>query len=188
MRPVSINIDFDALNHNLEVIKAKVNQAKIVAMVKANAYGHGLKTIAQALDGQVDALGVACIEEAKILKEAGVKAPILLAEGCFTQDEYEYVEQHQLYTVIHNEAQLKQFLSIKPKKPISVWLKLDSGMNTLIDDALQRIKMHLSESISPYTRFVKAEEDALLTLHKKMESGIADATRLRRQINKSCES
>lgn len=66
--------------------------------------------------------------------------------------------------------------------------KLESGMGALIDDALQRIKMHLSESISPYSRFVKAEEDSLLSLHKKMESGIADATRLRQQINKSCES
>jgi small GTP-binding protein len=66
--------------------------------------------------------------------------------------------------------------------------KLESRMDTLIDDALQRIKMHLSESISPYTRFVKAEEDALISLHKQMESGIADATRLRQQINKSCES
>ena len=65
--------------------------------------------------------------------------------------------------------------------------KLESGMDTLIEDALQRIKMHLSESISPYTRFVKSEDDALLALHKKMESGIADATRLRQQINKSCE-
>ena len=74
------------------------------------------------------------------------------------------------------------------KEWLSNGSKLETGMDTLIDDALQRIKMHLSESISPYTRFVKAEEDALISLHKQMESGIADATRLRQQINQSCES
>jgi small GTP-binding protein len=65
--------------------------------------------------------------------------------------------------------------------------KLESGLNTLFSDALQRINAHLSGAIAPYTRYVKAEEASLISLHRKMESGIADATRLRGQINKACE-
>jgi hypothetical protein len=65
--------------------------------------------------------------------------------------------------------------------------KLESGLDALFSDALQRINTHLSDAIAPYTRYVSTEESSLLSLHKQMESGIANATRLRGQINKACE-
>lgn len=65
--------------------------------------------------------------------------------------------------------------------------KLESGLDALFSDALQRINVQLSDAIAPYTRFVKAEESTLISLQREMESGIADATRLRGQINKACE-
>lgn len=73
------------------------------------------------------------------------------------------------------------------KEWMSTASKLENGLAALFSDAMQSINGHLSDAIGPYTRYVKAEESSLISLHRKMESGIADATRLRGQINKACE-
>jgi alanine racemase len=131
MRPSTVKINLEALYSNLRLVKSKTKNTPIVAMVKANAYGHGLKRVALALEGQVDAFGVACLEEAKTLIAIGIQTPVLLAEGCFTLDEYDYIEHHNIAVVVHSPYQLKQILNREFKNPIEIWLKLDSGMNRL---------------------------------------------------------
>lgn len=130
-RPSKITIDLNALLHNLDLIKQKVQGAKVIAMVKANAYGHGLDVISQALSQKVDGFGVSCIEEAKQIRAIGLTDKIVLLEGCFERQELSWVEKNDCAIVIHSKPQLDTFLKGPFKKPLEIWLKLDSGMHRL---------------------------------------------------------
>ena len=130
-RPARISIDTDALRLNLEQVNRCAPNAKVVACVKANAYGHGAVAVAKALDNKVDLFGVACLQEAQELEAAGVRKRCLLLEGCF--DEHEWLEAARLgcAAVIHSTTQLEQFLHSKVEPAMSVWLKIDTGMHRL---------------------------------------------------------
>ena len=82
MRPTVCEIDLAAVKHNLNQVRLLAPKAKVLAMVKADAYGHGSVKVAQAL-ADADGFGVACIEEALVLRAAGIKNKIVLAEGFF---------------------------------------------------------------------------------------------------------
>ena len=86
MRPARALIDLDALRHNYRLAR-ELSGARALAVVKADAYGHGSVRCAQALEAEADGFAVACIEEALVLREAGIRAPILLLEGFFEADE-----------------------------------------------------------------------------------------------------
>lgn len=130
MRPTKAVIHLDAIKHNLSLIKQMAPASKIMAVVKADAYGHGLVPVARSL-GEADAFAVACIEEAIQLREGGIKAPIVLLEGFFEANELPLIEQYQLQTVIHHEYQLELLEKVKLQHPLVTWLKLDSDMNRL---------------------------------------------------------
>jgi alanine racemase len=138
------------LLHNLAVVRAKAPKAKIMAMIKANAYGHGLRSVGQRLDEHVDALGVASIDEAMALRQAGVLAPIVLIEGVFSADELQHASEQGFHVVFNNPCQLQWLNDSPPLKPIIAWVKVDTGMGRLgfsLEDtplALQK----LSESVS----------------------------------------
>ena len=123
-------INLRALARNYQTIKACAPQSKVLAVLKANAYGHGLELIAKALP-QADAFGVARISEAILLREAGITQPIVLLEGFFSTDELILLAEHNLDTVIHNTVQLTAITTCKLTKPLKVWLKIDSGMHRL---------------------------------------------------------
>ena len=128
-RPFTVELNLSALRHNLKRIRTLAPQAKILAMVKANAYGHGLVPIAQALD--VEGFGVSCSEEALCLRQAGLKQRIVLMEGVFSNDELPLLAHFGLDTVLHDHRQLS-FLTQNPLPgPINVWLKINTGMNRL---------------------------------------------------------
>lgn len=129
-RPTKIIIHLDALRHNLAQIKKLAPHSSILAMVKSNAYGHGLERIARALT-DADALGVACIEEGMMLRKAGVKNPIVLMEGLFTNDELKNAAAEDFTLVVHHEQQVKMLEKTSDIKPLSVWLKIDTGMHRL---------------------------------------------------------
>ena len=82
-RPNRAHLDLKALRHNLDHARSLAPRSKVMAVIKANAYGHGAVTVGMALDGHTDAFAVACIEEAQELRNAGVRSPILLLEGVF---------------------------------------------------------------------------------------------------------
>ncbi|MFN7098315.1 MAG: alanine racemase [Gammaproteobacteria bacterium] len=124
------HINLDALQHNVARVKELAPDCRVVGMVKAMAYGHGLLTIAHALES-VDALGVARIHEALQLRKAGIKKPIVLMEGFFETWELPIIVEHQLDLVIHQVEQLHALTQARLASPIHVWLKLDSGMHRL---------------------------------------------------------
>lgn len=83
MKPATAKISSLALKHNLELIHQKAPDSKMIAIVKANAYGHGVEFVASTVEEQVDGFGVARIEEALTLRSKGIIKPILLLEGFF---------------------------------------------------------------------------------------------------------
>jgi len=130
-RPAQARLDLAALRHNVGVARALAPRARLMAVVKANAYGHGAVTIARALQASVDALAVACIEEALELRFAGIDAPILLLEGVFSAAELATASQLDLWMTIDNERQLRWLEEAALPLPLTCWLKVDTGMNRL---------------------------------------------------------
>lgn len=137
-RPTKIVIQLDVLQHNLQQIKTLAPHSSILAMVKSNAYGHGIERIAKALKN-ADAFGVACIEEGLLLRKAGVIHPVVLMEGLFTDDELSQAAAENFTLVVHHEAQVRLFETHPTLAPLSVWLKIDTGMNRL-GFALHRVQ------------------------------------------------
>lgn len=124
-------IDLAALKHNYLLAKSLSSGNKAVAIIKANAYGHGAVVVARYLAAVADAFGVACIEEALELRAAGIKQPIALLEGFFTADELDLIEQHRFITAVHSQWQIDAIAASSIKEPIQVWVKFDSGMHRL---------------------------------------------------------
>jgi len=122
-------VDFENLRHNFQVL-SKLAPGKLVLVVKADAYGHGLKKIVQALDG-VDCFAVATIDEALIVRQVRPKARVLLLEGFLDNDELLVAIQNQFDSVIHQKEQFDMFLKLEPNESMNIWLKYDSGMNRL---------------------------------------------------------
>ncbi len=130
-RSATAVIKLNAIKQNYLYAKSLARNTKAIATVKANAYGHGAVEVAKALADVADAFGVACIEEAKELRDSGITQPILLLEGFFTADELEYISENNLWCVIHSQYQLEELKKAKLSQPIHIWLKMDSGMHRL---------------------------------------------------------
>lgn len=128
-RPQAL-INLQALEHNYLQLKQLAPTSKVLAVLKANAYGHGMLAVASALK-QVDAFGVARIDEALALRGGGVVKPIVLLEGFFHVDELEQIVASNLQVVIHHSAQVDELLAAKLDAPVRVWLKIDTGMHRL---------------------------------------------------------
>lgn len=126
-------IDLSALTHNLNLIRHKMPNQKIMAMVKSNAYGHGLIRVAETIKA-VDAFGVATIAEAMQLKEAGIPTDIVVMRGFSTEEELSpfFFDSH-LFACIHDEKQVSLLEEKKSgiNKPLHIWLKVDTGMHRL---------------------------------------------------------
>ena len=127
-RPSCAIIDVAALRHNY--LKARLLHGGLaLAVLKANAYGHGAVLCAKALEPLADGFAVAFLEEALELRKAGIHAPILVLEGCFSQEELQEAHDNKCWVVVHHEAQL-QALENAPSRVrgMHAWLKFDSGM------------------------------------------------------------
>lgn len=127
-RPAIAQIRLDAFRHNYRVAK-QLHGGKALAVVKANAYGHGAVKCAQAIANEADGFAVAAIEEALQLRAAGIQNPILLLEGFFEATELPLIVQHDLWIVVHADWQAEVLLNAELAKPVQVWLKMDSGMH-----------------------------------------------------------
>ncbi|PRY72640.1 alanine racemase [Halomonas ventosae] len=130
-RPLIADIDLDALRHNYRLARDQAPHSRAVAVIKADAYGHGAVACARALEPLAPAFAVACLEEAQALREGGVTAPIVLLEGIFEAAELERVEALGLWIAVHSDWQLEALLAYRPARPIPVWVKVDSGMHRL---------------------------------------------------------
>jgi alanine racemase len=175
-RPATITIDVDALRHNLQHIRKLAPHSSILAMVKSNAYGHGLERIGLALS-DAEALGVACIEEGILLRKAGVKNPIVLMEGLFTGDELSLAAEMDFDLVVHHLPQV-EMLEKKPSiKPLQIWLKINTGMHRLGFDAdqveavYQRLMQcsNVKKNIIVMTHFAEADSEDKTPTQKQIE-------------------
>lgn len=128
-RATRAEVKLSALQHNLQVARHTAPHARQMAIIKANAYGHGLLPVARALH-TADAFGVATVEEGVSLREAGVPQPIVLLEGFSSAEELHLIRAYNLQSVIHEPTQIK-LLERHSGKPVIVWLKLDTGMHRL---------------------------------------------------------
>lgn len=155
MRPARALIDLQALRHNYQLAR-ELSGARTLAVVKADAYGHGAVRCAQALEDQADGFAVACIEEALALREAGIRAPILLLEGFFEADELALIDQHDLWCVVHSQWQIEAVEQAQLSKPLTVWLKLDSGMH--------RVGLHPSDYQQAYRRLLASGKVSKIVL------------------------
>lgn len=133
-RAAKATINLSALKHNLQRVQDAAPKSKILAVIKANGYGHGIGRIAKALDA-VDALGVASLEEALQIKDVGVQKPIVLLEGMFDISEVTAMQQNRFQPVIHSQYQIDILNGMAEKNPfgikMTVWLKVDTGMHRL---------------------------------------------------------
>ena len=130
-RPAKALIDLDALKFNCREIKQYAPHSKIMAVLKANAYGHGSVMVSKSIEDAVDMYAVSCIEEAMELLDAGIRLPILLLEGCFSVDELVVASRQGLQTVVHCIEQLEILERASIPQPLDVWLKVDTGMHRL---------------------------------------------------------
>lgn len=129
-RPTVARIDRDALAHNLAVAQRLAGPARVLAVAKADAYGHGLDRLWPALR-QAPGIAVLELDAAVRLRGLGYGGRLVLLEGFFEPDELDVIAQHGLEPVIHDEAQVAMLAGFRPTKPLSVLLKFNSGMNRL---------------------------------------------------------
>ncbi len=130
MPTTTASINLNAIRHNLHQVKQLAPDAYVMAMVKADAYGHGLLEVAAALD-TADGLAVARIEEALKLRASGIEQRILVLAGALTPADLMECSRRSFDLVIHNAIQADNFLSATLPTPINIWLKVDSGMHRL---------------------------------------------------------
>ena len=130
MRPIQARISIGAMAHNLRVARSHAGAAQVLAVVKANAYGHGLSRARHAF-AAADGFAVLMLEEAANLRLMGVEQPIVLLEGMFGADEIATCAELDLWPVLHHAAQLAWLEQQPPVRPLHVFLKFDSGMHRL---------------------------------------------------------
>lgn len=129
---VTATIDLSALRNNLEVVRRLAPTSRVMAAVKADAYGHGAAPVARTLVGAgVDVLAVACLEEAMKLRQARIQAPVALLEGVISGEEAAQAVYEQLQVVVHDHWQIALLESLPASARLSLWFKLDSGMHRL---------------------------------------------------------
>ncbi|CAG0929049.1 MAG: Alanine racemase, catabolic [Rhodocyclaceae bacterium] len=130
-RPIRATIDLSALRGNLAVARQHAGAARLWAVLKADAYGHGLMRVAGALDDLADGFALLDIEDAIALREAGFRQPILLLEGFFEADELPLLAEYGLTPVVHSLEQVDMLTSAALPARLQVYLKLNTGMNRL---------------------------------------------------------
>ena len=129
---VTATIDLSAIQHNLAQVRRLAPNSRVMAAVKADGYGHGAVPVSRALEeAGVDTLAVACMEEAQVLLEAHVKAPIALLEGVISSDEAALAAYENLQVVVHDFWQIELLEAMPAASNIALWFKLDTGMHRL---------------------------------------------------------
>jgi alanine racemase len=158
-------LDLDAVGHNLSKVRQCAPNAKVMAVIKANGYGHGLLRMAAALQ-DVDAFAVARVDEGIRLRKAGFKNRIAVLEGFTGVEELEELMHYQLDTVVHCLNQLDILEARTEPGACAVWLKLDTGMNRLgfkateFSSVYQRLSQCalVKQPVSLMTHFASADD------------------------------
>ena len=180
---VSATVDSGALRHNLSVVRQWAPKSRVMAVIKANAYGHGLVAVARAL-ASTDAFAVARVDEGLSLRQAGIATPTVLLEGVFDREQLEAAAAADFELVVHTPEQIELLRAAAPGASFKVWLKLDSGMNRLgfkgaafgaaheALGALQSVRF----PVNLFTHLASADEPELSTTADQL-TRFAEATR-----------
>ncbi|MFZ5723763.1 MAG: alanine racemase [Pseudomonadota bacterium] len=180
-REAVATVRLDALRHNLRVVRRLCPHSRVFAMVKANAYGHGLVPVARAL-GDADALGVATLDEALALREGGIGRPIVLIEGVCDVRELRLAAEHGFTLVVHNVEQADMLRRTSLAHPVDVWLKLETGMHrlgmpeTAADLAVDALRPRVRQ-LGAMTHFACADETGNALTRTQLERLMAFARR-----------
>ncbi|MGH8086391.1 MAG: alanine racemase [Lysobacter sp.] len=129
-RPTTATIHTDALRHNLGQVRARAPNSRVMAVVKADGYGHGLERVARALGG-ADAFGVAALSDAERLRAAGISQPVLLLSGFNEPSDISRLRKLHVDSVIHHPSQLQMLEQADAGEALRCWLKVDTGMHRL---------------------------------------------------------
>jgi alanine racemase len=167
-RPIQAYIDLSALENNLHVVR-RATSARLMSVIKANGYGHGLLRVAEALVA-TDGYALLDIQDAVQLREAGFRQTILLLEGYFGEKELSVIAEYDLTSVIHNAEQIAMLDAYPGRgtpgnRKLDVWLKVNSGMNRLgfvpqhVTQAMEQLRRHRAvRDITLMTHFANADE------------------------------
>jgi alanine racemase len=180
---VSATVDTAALRHNLEVVRRWAPKSRVMAVIKANAYGHGLVAVARALEA-ADAFAVARVDEGLTLRAAGIATPTVLLEGIFDREQQGAAADAGFELVVHAPEQIELLRAADPGRRFKVWLKFDSGMNRLGFKGGAFGAAHASLSalgavqspVNLFTHLASADEPELSTTAEQL-SRFAAATR-----------
>ena len=160
MRHASITLNSAALTHNLNQVINKIpEKTQVLAMVKADAYGHGVRHCVPSLQ-QADALGVACFDEAKQIRDLGWQKGVVLIEGVFSQQEWAESIEAKCQSIVHHQNQVQWALANLPTADSpcrTIWLKLNTGMN--------RLGFEPEEIVAVAKTLVDAGYNLILTSH-----------------------
>lgn len=171
-RPVKAEVKLSALKHNLDQVRRLAPNAKVMAVIKANGYGHGIQRVAKALSS-CDAFGVASIDEAILLRQAGFLHRIVMLEGLFSEAEAKLAMHHRLDLVVQGMHQLEWLETLTSSDQLNIWLKFDTGMHRLGFDPeeAEAVKQKLSElscqtQLYLMSHFSCSDTDAAYTLQQ----------------------
>ncbi|HEX7115369.1 MAG TPA: alanine racemase [Steroidobacter sp.] len=189
----TVTLSAGALKNNLAVVRSLAPASRVVAAVKANAYGHGLVPAARAL-ADADAFGVARLDEAIVLRDAGITHPILLLEGVLGGEELKAAAQLRCEIVVHSFEQIATLEVSGARRAFKVWLKVDSGMSRLgfrleeFQAALERLRRcEAVESIRLMSHLASADapDDAVTKQQIDRFESLAASLGLERSIANS---
>jgi alanine racemase len=124
-------IDLKALRHNFKRVRGLAPASRVMAVIKADAYGHGMVTVAHALRKEADSFAVACVPEALSLRAAGISLPIVSLQGFNGAQQLSAAAEQRIHLVLHHPQQLRTLETVSLNHPVKVWLKIDSGMHRL---------------------------------------------------------
>lgn len=176
-------VDVSALQHNFARVKALSPRSAVMAMIKANGYGHGAVRVARALQA-ADALGVACVEEALELRAAKITQPIVIMSGISTPEELQLAAANHLQIVVHHSSMVEIILQTPLPQSVAVWLKIDTGMHRLGIDPEQTISLYqqlshcsaVQRPIGLMTHFAAADNPDQETTQRQLQV-FADVTK-----------
>ncbi len=190
MRPTHIRIDLTRLRHNFSIARQH-HGGRLLAVVKADAYGHGAIACAHALADVADGFAVATLEEGLALRQAGIALPIVLLEGCFSPEDRALTLAHDMTPVVHTAWQAEQMLAATAgAQAPPVWIKVDTGMHRLgfapeaLPALVRRFRQQGQRTLVAMTHFAHADGlsphalDAPLALFRQAIAGLGVETSL----------
>ncbi|MGA8863541.1 MAG: alanine racemase [Gallionella sp.] len=189
-RPIQASLDLSALENNLRVAR-RATSARIMSVIKADGYGHGLMRAAEAL-AATDGYALLDLADAVRLRGAGYRQTILLLEGCFSAEELPAFAEYRLACVIHSAWQIALLDAYPDIAKLDVWLKVNTGMNRLgfppqqVARAMDQLRRHRAvRDITLMSHFANADEDRGIAEPLALFNDIAASYRVARSLANS---